>query len=142
MYALHIGPNGSTYKATKEEFLSRTPLPLTDNAVGPDGALYFTIGGRGTQSELFRVTYVGKESTAPADAHDDKFAADRSTRRSLEKFHRKTDDSTRLIAAAYSILGSHDRFIRYAARVALEHQDVKLWQDLVLNAGNPESLIT
>ena len=59
IYALHLEPHGSTYKAVKEEFLSRTPLPLTDAAVGPDGALYFTIGGRGTQSELFRVTYVG-----------------------------------------------------------------------------------
>ena len=64
MYAIHAEPSGSTYKATKEEFLSRTPLPLTDNAVGPDGALYFTIGGRGTQSELYRVTYAGPEPTA------------------------------------------------------------------------------
>ena len=38
---LHLEPHGSTYKAVKEEFLSRTPLPLTDAAVGPDGALVF-----------------------------------------------------------------------------------------------------
>src|SRR4051794_35842390 len=63
MYAIHTEPDGSTYKATKEEFLSRTPLPLTDVVINPaDGAMYFTIGGRGAQSELFRVTYVG---TAP-----------------------------------------------------------------------------
>ena len=70
IYALHLEPDGSTYKAVKEEFLSRTPLPLTDVAVGPDGALYFTIGGRGTQSELFRVTYVGKEPTDPGRSRD------------------------------------------------------------------------
>ncbi len=70
IYALHLEPDGSTYKAVKEEFLSRTPLPLTDVAVGPDGALYFTVGGRGAQSELFRVTYVGKESTSAADLRD------------------------------------------------------------------------
>ena len=64
------------------------PLPLTDNAVGPDGALYFTIGGRGTQSELFRVTYVGTESTAPVDAHDAKFADLRKLRHMLEATHR------------------------------------------------------
>ena len=63
----HLEPQGSTYKAVKEEFLSRTPLPLTDAAVGPDGALYFTTGGRGTQSELFRVSYIGTESIAAAD---------------------------------------------------------------------------
>ncbi len=61
MYAIHIEPHMSTYKATKEEFVSRTPLPLTDVAAGPDGALYFSIGGRGTQSELFRVAYVGRK---------------------------------------------------------------------------------
>ena len=70
IYAIHMEPQGSTYKAVKEEFLSRTPLPLTDAAVGPDGALYFTIGGRGTQSELYRVTYVGKEPTDRADLKD------------------------------------------------------------------------
>ena len=30
--------------------------------------MYFTIGGRGTGSELFRVTYTGKESTEKVDA--------------------------------------------------------------------------
>ena len=56
MYAVHFTPDGSSYTAVKEEFLSRTPLPLTDVAIGPDGAMYFMIGGRGAQSELYRVT--------------------------------------------------------------------------------------
>src|SRR5262249_52753222 len=70
VYAIHLEPDGATYKGVKEEFLSRTPLPLTDIAVGADGALYFTTGGRGAQSELFRVTYTGSESTAKADCHN------------------------------------------------------------------------
>ena len=70
MYAMHLVPDGSTYKAVKEEFLSRTPLPLTDAAVGPDGALYFVTGGRGTQSELFCVSYVGKEPPERAEYRD------------------------------------------------------------------------
>ena len=37
----------------------------TDAVVGRDGALYFLIGGREVESELFRVTYAGKDSTAP-----------------------------------------------------------------------------
>jgi hypothetical protein len=64
MYAIHIEPSGASYKASKEEFVARTPLPLTDVTVGKDGALYFTIGGRGTQSELYRVTYVGTGAAA------------------------------------------------------------------------------
>ena len=142
MYQIRIEPSGSTYKATKEEFITRTPLPLTDNAVGPDGALYFTIGGRGTQSELFRVTYAGPESTAPADAHDAQFADARALRRKLESFHRKAEDPAAAVAIAYPQLGNPDRFIRFAARVALEHQDPKTWQDKVLAEKDPEALIT
>ena len=47
MYAVHLTPQGASYLGEKEEFVSRTPLPLTDAEVGPDGALYFAIGGRG-----------------------------------------------------------------------------------------------
>ena len=141
IYALHLKPDGSSYKADREEFLSRTPLPLTDAAVGPDGALYVTIGGRGTQSELFRVTYVGKESTAPADARDPAGADARALRHKLEQYHRRADDQAAAVAVAYPHLGHADRFIRFAARVALEHQDPKTWQDRVLAERDPEALI-
>ena len=66
LYAVHLQPKGSSYTATKEEFLSGGPLPVTDAIIHPgDGAMYFAIGGRKVQSGLYRVTYVGKESTAP-----------------------------------------------------------------------------
>lgn len=87
MYAIHITPKDSSYKAEKEEFVSRTPLPLTDVAAGPDGALYFTIGGRGTQSELYRVTYAGEESTEPTKVKDEAFAPEREMRQMVESFH-------------------------------------------------------
>ncbi len=67
LYVLHVTPDGSAYKGELEEFLNGSPLPLTDVVVNPkDGALYFTIGGRKTQSGLYRVTYTGKESTEPS----------------------------------------------------------------------------
>ena len=52
----------------KVKHLSRAvPLPVTDVIIRPeDGAMYFTIGGRKVQSGVYRVTYTGKESTAPA----------------------------------------------------------------------------
>jgi putative heme-binding domain-containing protein len=142
IYALHLEPEGSSYRAVKEEFVSRAPLPLTDAAVGPDGALYFTIGGRGIQSELFRVTYVGKDATEPVDGRDAALADLRTLRRQLEQDHRRADDPARAVTFAWPHLGHEDRFIRYAARVALEHQDVRLWQDRVLEERAPESLIT
>ncbi|HWG45890.1 MAG TPA: c-type cytochrome [Gemmataceae bacterium] len=142
IYALHLTPDGSTYKAVKEEFLSRTPLPLTDVAVGPDGALYFTVGGRGTQSELYRVTYVGKESTAPADAHDTQGAELRALRHQLEKYQARSADPAKAVEFLYPHLGHGDRFIRYAARVALEHQKPTLWQERLLGEKDTETLIT
>jgi putative heme-binding domain-containing protein len=142
IYALHLEPQGSTYKAVKTEFLSRTPLPLTDIAVGPDGALYFSVGGRGTQSELFRVTYTGSESTAPADLHENRLADQRALRRSIEAFHRKKATPEEIVDNIYPYLSRADRFIRYAARVALEHQPPALWQDRVLAETNIEALIT
>jgi putative heme-binding domain-containing protein len=140
--ALHLEPSGSTYRCVEEEFVTRTPLPLTDATVGPDGAFYFTIGGRGTASELFRVTYEGPESTAPADAHDRAFADARATRHRLEALHRPAPQDREGVAFAYPYLGDPDRFLRAAARVALEHRDPKLWQDRVLSERDPQTLIT
>jgi putative heme-binding domain-containing protein len=142
MYAIHLEPDGASYRGVKEEFLSRTPLPLTDAVVGQDGALYFTIGGRGTQSELFRVTYVGEESTAPAAPADDSCRPLRELRRQLEAHHRRMDNPAATIELALQHVGHPDRFIRYAARIALEHQPVELWRDQVLRLSPPEARIT
>lgn len=142
MYAVHLTPDGASYTAEKEEFLSRTPLPLTDATVGLDGALYFTTGGRGTQSELFRVTYVGKESTEPADLHDAQFADLRALRRQLEVYHTPTEDPQAVIAAVWPYLGHADRHIRYAARIALEHIPAAAWQSKVFAEQDTQSLLT
>ncbi len=142
MYAMHLVPDGSSYKAVKEEFVSRTPLPLTDVAVGPDGALYFTTGGRGAQSELFRVTYVGKEPTERVEYKEAKNAELRDLRRKIEQYHAPAADAEKAVAFIYPHLGHADRFIRYAARVALEHQKATLWQERVLAEKDAETLIT
>jgi len=138
MYALHLTPNGSTYSATKEEFVSRAPLPLTDVVIGKDGAMYFTVGGRGTQSELYRVTYIGELSTQLVDKNiRDEGADQRDLRRKLERFHENKKASQAEIDFIISNLGNQDRFIRYAARVALEHQPASQWQDTVLKIQIP-----
>ena len=131
LYAVHLTPEGSAYSATVEEFVAGTPLPLTDVVIRPeDGAMYFTIGGRNTQSGLYRVTYTGKEPTAPVgnahlrDLPEDVVKA-REIRAKLESFHGKKDPAA--VAAAWPHLNSPDRYIRYAARVAIEHQDRGEW---------------
>lgn len=131
LYAVHLKPDGSSYTATREEFLSGAPLPLTDAIIHPaDGAMYFAIGGRKVQSGLYRVTYTGKESTAPSKPAADPVAAKaRDLRHSLEVFHGKTDPKA--IAAAWPHLNSSDRYLRWAARTALEWQPAATWADKV-----------
>lgn len=131
LYAVHLEPAGATYTATFETFVSGKPLPLTDICINRDGAMYFTVGGRGTQSGLYRVTYAGSESIAPARPVANAAAEKaRALRRQLEAFHGGTHPEA--VAFAWPHLNSSDRAIRYAARVAIEHQDVALWRDQAL----------
>jgi len=130
LYAVHLTPQQSAYTAVPEEFLSGTPLPLTDIVINPaDGAMYFAIGGRSTQSGLYRVTYVGAESTEPA-ASPGAGNSDWQLRQRLEAFHGHTDPKA--IEAAWPHLNHSDRYVRYAARVAIEHQSPDLWRDQAL----------
>ena len=142
IYAIHLEPSGASYTAKKEEFVSRTPLPLTDMVIGGDGAMYFSVGGRGTQSELFRVTYVGDESTDPASLTDSKGAELRSLRRSIEAHHDSGSETKAAVGFCWPYLGHTDRHIRYAARVALEHQGVSAWKDRMILERNPQILIS
>ena len=141
IYAVHLVADGASYTGTREEFLSRSPLPLTDAAVGPDGALYFTTGGRATQSELYRVTYVGNESTAPVDARDSRFAELRALRQKTEARLAPQEDPAEAATRLIGLLSHADRHIRYAARVSLERLPPQLWQERVLAADEPDCVI-
>lgn len=136
MYAVHLEPNGASYTATKEEFMSGAPLPLTDAVVHPrDGAMYFAIGGRKVQSGLYRVTYVGDESTA-AVVMDPAASAARKLRHQLEAFHHP-GGGQKAIAAAWPHLNHKDRFIRSGARTVIEHQSPELWAEKALRESDP-----
>jgi putative heme-binding domain-containing protein len=137
IYAVHLTPSGSTYTATKEEFVTGGPLPVSDAIIGNDGAMYFTIGGRRVQSGLYRVTYTGKESTTLSDKSKRSDPSDKAvtTRRSLEAFHGKPDPKA--VATAWPHLSSDDRYIRAAARTALEHQPLAEWEAQALAETNP-----
>ena len=53
--------SGGTYALAEPatDFIYGEPLNVTDVAVGPDGLVYFTMGGRMTQGGFFRVAYKG-----------------------------------------------------------------------------------
>ncbi len=132
IYAVHMTPSGASYTGEFETFISGRPLPVTDLVVHTDGNLYFAIGGRRTQSGLYRVKYVGDESTAPVSVTGLAMGPieAREQRHRLESYHGKQDPS--IIEQAWPHLNDSDRAIRYAARIAIEHQDPKLWTERAL----------
>ena len=147
--AAHLTPHGATYDATWENFVEpkglhsdgpKQPNNATAVVIGDDGALYFVTGGRNTSAQLFRVTYTGSESTAPADAHDAAGAEARAMQHQLAAFHGHQDPKA--LAFAWPQLASDDRFIRYAARLAVESQPVEQWQARALAETNPDAALT
>jgi putative heme-binding domain-containing protein len=133
IFAVHLEPDGASYRGKAETFLRGTPLNLTDLAFGPDGALYFITGGRGTQSGLYRVSYTGgATSTAPLakTSSSDPAARARALRHQLERFHGRADDAA--VDFLWPHLASSDRFIRSAARLALESQPAVSWRERAL----------
>ncbi|HRH96242.1 MAG TPA: heme-binding protein, partial [Prosthecobacter sp.] len=158
MYAVHLDPSGAGYTGVAEEFMSASPLPLTDIEVSKkDGAMYVSVGGRKVQSGVYRVTYVGNEK---ATAIVSKFVeVGRGTKELDFKWLlgvNKNDASElrRAIEATYGMqhpkvvdavwpgLGSTDRNVRFAARIALEHQPIASWKDKALNESNTRAALT
>lgn len=138
MYALHLQPEGASYTAKVEEFITGTPLPLTDVVINPhDGAMYFLIGGRRVQSGLYRVRYRGEEATAAKNGHQQKNSELRGLRNKMEALH--AADNPQTVDLAWPHLKHQDRFIRYAARVALEHRPLSEWQERALAEQNPQA---
>src|SRR5688572_21212988 len=139
IFAVHLTPDGSTYSATKEEFVKGAPLNVTDMVIGDDGAMYFLIGGRKTAAALYRVTYTGNENTGPA-TKDNTGAEARKLRRSIEALHGRKD--AKAVDFVWPHLGSSDRWIRYAARIALESQDTEAWASRALAERNTQAGLT
>jgi putative heme-binding domain-containing protein len=138
MYALHLKPGGAGYVAEKEEFVAGKPLPLTDMIIHPqDGAMYFLIGGRKTQSGLYRVSYTGSESTAPAPAPA--LTEDMQQRRNLEKLLASPGPDT--LTKAWKEIGNPDRWTRFTARAVVELHPVAQWKEKALAETSPDGSI-
>ena len=127
MYFARLTPKGSSYTAEVTEFLSGVPLPLTNGIVGNDGALYFLTGGRRLESGLYKVNYTGERKHEVKRLVKNRSGKkERALRKKIEALQLKKD--TNQIDFLVENLDNEDRFIRYAARVALEHQDVNIWK--------------
>ncbi|MFK8112933.1 MAG: family 16 glycoside hydrolase [Rubripirellula sp.] len=139
IYAIELTPDGAGWRGSQEPFCQGAPLPVTDAIVGHDGALYFTVGGRGTDSAVFRITYVGDESTEPVSG-DLPGEDARTLRRHLESFHGR--ENAAALDSAWPHLSSKDRWLRHAARIAIESQPTEQWAAKVLSAPDNQARIT
>tara|TARA_R110000850_G_scaffold16044_13_gene50071 strand:- start:903 stop:2249 length:1347 start_codon:yes stop_codon:yes gene_type:complete len=64
-----------------------------------------------------------------------KVTPERKLRHELEAFHGKVDPKA--VEAVWPYLNHEDRFIRWAARVALEHQPASEWSEKALSEAEP-----
>jgi len=152
LIAVHLRPEGASYSGSFENFVApkslrgkgpRMPLNLTDAVIADDGSLYFTIGGRGTQASLFRVSWQGTEKAAPLPAEklaDQSAREARALRHKLESFNVQPDPAA--VSFAWPHLNSPDRYIRYAARMAVERNPVSEWQAKALAEKSPAAAFT
>jgi putative heme-binding domain-containing protein len=148
IFAMHLKPNGSSYTAEAEVFVApkglvvkgapKKNLNVTDIVIGDDGALYFTTGGRGTQGALYRVRYTGTESTKAESLVNTEGSAERKLRRELEVYHNGKPDPA-AVGKAWPHLASKDRWLQFAARLAIENQPAAEWQERALTEKNPEA---
>ncbi len=142
IYAIDMTEDGATYQGQSELFCSAPAMQVADMVVLPsDGQLYFVVGGRRTQSSLYRVKYVGEESTAPAPVLAINSAM--KSRRELELLHQKLEGDAALTAVekVWPFLSDDDRNIRYAARIALEHQPAASWANRLAKISDAETLL-
>ncbi|MEM6363931.1 MAG: L-sorbosone dehydrogenase [Planctomycetota bacterium] len=157
IHAVSLTEDGASYGGSYTTFATAAPLPVTDMTIHPDGCLYFAIGGRSTQSALYRIRYVGgdvvRTSSEPGDQnepsdpiahlpisnranHDIPVQDARSLRHSLESLHvsdpRLSVTNSEATSLAFEHLGHDDRAIRFAARIALEHRQPATWKTTLL----------
>lgn len=147
IWTVALEEHGASYRGSKVEFLHGEPLNIAAMRFGPDGNMYFVTGGRNTASKLYRVRYPG----AARRGSERRLAANqplRDLRRALERHHRARigpSDADAVagaaaVTAAWPHLAHDDRTIRHAARLAIECQDVALWQERCLAERDPRTL--
>ncbi len=143
IYSVHLTPNGSSYTGTLERFCAAPALPVTDMVIREeDGALYFLIGGRGLRSALYRIVYRGEEPTELAEYPP--INEDCQLRREVEKWH---SDGVEFDPPENFVdhLKSEDRFLRFAARSAVEMHYSKWFVERLglfsKSEGDPQFLV-
>lgn len=131
VHAVFMEPNGASFSARSEVFVQGKPFPVTDMVVAEDGALYITTGGRRSRSGLYRISSGQAVGPRPEIREPGALALERIQ---IEQNHGREPVTSS--AALLESLGSQDRFVRHAARVALEQAPPETWGENGLSHQN------
>lgn len=123
-----LEPVGASYSSKLVTLLEGRGVAITDLEIGPDGWLWFIIGGRGTQSGLYRVRQVHDQ---PRSIEPEALPPLHQTLLLLQ-----AEDCT--VAKALQFVDSTDRVLAAAARLVLERTSPEQW--LPRGAGLAPSL--
>jgi putative heme-binding domain-containing protein len=138
LYAVHLTPEGAGYKGTFEPFVSGQGWDGTDVIIGEDGAMYVTIGGRGTQSGLYRISYTGTESTdAVKTAGETLDAAAVDARKLRLLLDTYSGSSSDVLDITWRALAYRDRYVCFAAMRVLERMPRADWEEKALTETKP-----
>lgn len=135
IHKIDLQPSGSSYTATKSTFCRAPVLPVTDMVINPsDGAMYFLIGGRRTQSALYRVSYAGDQSV-------EKYVATKDDQPELGWMLKEFDEglTTDTFDDAWNMLNHNERQVRFTARAAIERYESKNWYPRALDAEDVQT---
>jgi putative heme-binding domain-containing protein len=134
--------DGAAYTAMQADFVTGRPLNVTDGCIGPDGAMWFITGGRGTQSGLYRVSWAGKKP------YHDETLGRVSTRspgpvKDTEVLRERSKDGgwTPDLSFTFHCIQSTDRVVTNAARLDLERSDPAFWRERALAGTNLHALL-
>ncbi|MEO8353709.1 MAG: c-type cytochrome [Chthoniobacteraceae bacterium] len=161
LMAVHLHPKGASYVAANplasytyprgpessedvEVFLSGKGMPLTDLEFGKDGAMYLTVGGRGTQGGLYRVSWDEKANaaagfTAPVNERRAEFQREETAGARLLRHELVGTDTSADHLAGFNradelvrAAEENDRFIYFLARVRAENLPLEELRKLAL----------
>ena len=125
--AVHLTPQGASYTGTSELFVGGRPMNVTDACIGPDGTMWFTTGGRGTQSGLYRVTAVSGNLSPAVTMPTPELIKKRQKLEQLplvsaEQYKRDTKEPKELPRLLVDALNEKSPWMTHAANVILQRQ--------------------
>lgn len=135
--AVTLAREGATFTGAWQVLATGRPMPVADIAWGPDGQLYLVTGGRGTQSGLYRISAThSAEGAMDQTTHKEEDPAEAlgalqaTARRVCETMQQplSAEEFADAQDLLWACMASEDRWLRSAARTALEHQPVDAWR--------------